>query len=218
MRERALPIRAAVPVALAAAGLLLTGCGTTPAPVAPARTAAPKAGASNAAAPTAGVPKAAATLGGPGTACALPVSFALAERWEPEAIDDPENPEFAALTRQGPAVVRCEVDAKGAGHVGYLRIWTAGKGPARTALEGFVKAERKTSKVAYRETGAGALPATEVTYTVANELMEESKEERAFAVSTSKGVVIVHLGGLDTDEHRAMIPAYELAKSTLKAL
>ncbi|MEX0169301.1 lipoprotein [Streptomyces sp. LMG1-1-1.1] len=213
MRERALPIRAAVPVALAAAGLLLTGCGTTPAPVAPAGTAAPKAGA-----PEAGVPKAAATLGGPGTACALPVAFALAERWEPEAIDDPENPEFAALTRQGPAVVRCEVDAKGAGHVGYLRIWTAGKGPARAALEGFVKAERKTSKVAYRETGAGSLPATEVTYTVSNELMEESKEERAFAVSTPKGVVIVHLGGLDTDEHRAMIPAYELAKSTLKAL
>ncbi|MFJ5828419.1 lipoprotein [Streptomyces sp. NPDC093089] len=223
MRERALPIRAAVPVALAAAGLLLTGCGTTPAPVGPAGTAAPKAGGSKAgesqaATPTAGVPKAAATLGGPGTACALPVSFALAEQWEPEAIDDPENPEFAALTRQGPAVVRCEVDAKGAGHVGYLRIWTAGKGPARAALEGFVKAERKTSKVAYRETGAGQLPATEVTYTVTNELMEESKEERAFAVSTPKGVVIVHLGGLDTDEHRAMIPAYELAKSTLKAL
>ncbi|MGW8366559.1 lipoprotein [Streptomyces wedmorensis] len=208
MRKRALPIRAAAPVALAAAGLLLTGCGTTPAPVAPAGTAAPKAEG----------PKAAATLGGPGSACALPVSFGLAEKWEPEAIDDPENPEFAALTRQGPAVIRCEVDAKPAGHIGYLRIWTADKGPARAALEGFVKGAKNTSKVAYGETAAGALPAVEVTYTVSVELTEESKEERAFAVSTPKGVVIVHLGGLDSDEHRAMIPAYELAKSTLKAL
>lgn len=159
-----------------------------------------------------------ATLGGAGSACALPVSFALAEEWEPEAIEDPENPEFAALTRQGPATVRCEVDAKPAGHVGYLRVWTAGKAPARAALEGFVKAEEKSTGVTYRETKAGALPAIEVTYTVADELLEEPKEERAFAVATPKGTVIVHLGGLDTAEHRAMLPAYELAKSTAKAL
>ncbi|MFE0648797.1 lipoprotein [Streptomyces sp. NPDC059534] len=216
MRVRALPIRTAVPVALAATGLLLAGCGTTSGTAAPA-TAASGASETGGAPEAAEEPvKAAAALGGPGTACALPVSFALAEKWKPEAIDDPENPDFAALMRQGPATVRCEVDAKPAGHVGYLRVWTAAKGPARAALEGFVKAEKGASKTAYRETKAGALPATEVTYTVYDKLMEESKEERAFAVSTPKGTVIVHLGGLDTDEHRAMLPAYELARTTLK--
>ncbi|MEU1224958.1 lipoprotein [Streptomyces sp. NPDC005828] len=203
MPERARAIRTAVP-ALVAAGLLLTACGTTPKPDDRAAGAAPRK-------TTAPAAEAAATLGGSGTACALPVSFALAEGWEPKAVKDPENPEFAALTRQGPAVVRCEVDAKPAGNIGYLRVWTAPKGPAWAALEGFVRAEKGSSAVTFRETRAGALPATEVTYTV------HDKEERAFAVATPEGTVIVHLGGLDADEHRAMLPAYELAKSTTKA-
>jgi uncharacterized Rossmann fold enzyme len=97
-------------------------------------------------------------------------------------------------------------------------VWTVAKSPARAALEGFVKAADKPSAVTYRETAAGTLAATEVTYTTHSELTDETKEERAFAVATPKGtVVIVHLGGLDTDEHRAMLPAYELAKSTTKA-
>ncbi|MFF5708436.1 lipoprotein [Streptomyces sp. NPDC012756] len=205
MPERARAMRTAVP-ALVAAGLLLTACGTTPEPDDRAAGAAPRK--TTAPAPAA---EAAATLGGSGSACALPVSFALAEGWEPKAVKDPENPEFAALTRQGPAVVRCEVDAKPTGNIGYLRVWTAPKGPARAALEGFVRAEKGSSAVAFRETRAGALPATEVTYSV------RDKEERAFAVATPGGTVIVHLGGLDTDEHRAMLPAYELAKSTTRA-
>ncbi|MFH9722503.1 lipoprotein [Streptomyces sp. NPDC017254] len=210
------PIRPLAPVAAAlAAGLLLAGCGGAEPMPEVAQGARPTA------APAAKAPAAAAshlTVGGPGTACALPVAFGLAEKWTPKSIEDPENPEFAALTRQGPATVRCEVDAKPAGHVGYLRVWTAGKRPARAALEGFVKAEQNTSEVTYKESGSGAGPVTEVTYTVYDTLMEESKEERAFAVATPKGTVIVHLGGLDTAEHRAMIPAYELARTTLKAL
>ncbi|MCX5392929.1 lipoprotein [Streptomyces sp. NBC_00094] len=213
------PIRIMVPAAALLVGGLLTGCGgpePLPEVTGGARpTATPPTTAAAGAEATAAA--SGARLGGPGTACALPVSFALAEEWEPEAIKDPEDPEFAALTRQGPATVRCEVDAKPAGHVGYLRVWTtAGKGSARAALEGFVTAEKETSAVSYRETKAGALSATEVSYTVHNKLMEESKEERAFAVATPKGTVIVHLGGLDTEEHRAMLPAYELARTTLK--
>ncbi|MGW6392733.1 lipoprotein [Streptomyces sp. NPDC055103] len=211
------PIRIMVPVAaLLVSGLLMAGCaapealpevtqGARPTTVPTTAATAPATAASH------------VTLGGPGTACALPVSFALAERWEPEAVENPEDPEFAALTRQGPATVRCAVDAKPAGNIGFLRVWTVGKGPAaRVSLEAFVKAEKGSSAAVYRETKAGALPATEVTYTVHSELMEESKEERAFAVATPKGAVIVHLGGLDTEEHRAMLPAYELARTTLR--
>ncbi|MEV7674775.1 lipoprotein [Streptomyces sp. NPDC088752] len=219
------PIRLLLPVLLAA-GPLLTGCGgpeplpeVTPGPrptAAKPTTARP----SDAGAPGAAV--AAASLGGPGTACPLPVSFSLAQAWEPKAVRNPEDPEFAVLTRQGPATVRCEVDAKPAGHIGFLRVWTAEKGSAsssaRALLEAFVKAEKGSSGAAYRETTAGALPAVEVAYTVRSELLDEEKEERAFAVATQKGAVVVHLGGMDTEEHRAMVPAYELARTTLKVL
>lgn len=207
------PIRTTVTAALAllTAGLL-TACGTQQEPAAPAAVpAAPKATAAPAAVP-------AGSLGGTGTACALPVSFTLAEGWAPQAVKDPENPEFAALTRQGPATARCEVDAKPAGNIGYLRVWTAPKSPARTALEGFVKAERGVKGAGYKDVRAGSLAAVEVTYTVHSEALDETKPERAFAVETPKGTVIVHLGGLDAEEHTAMLPAYELARSTVKPL
>lgn len=199
--------------ALASAGLL-TGCLGTEAK--PDKVVTPEAKATSAA-------PAGATLGGPGSACALPVSFSLAADWKPEAVKATDDEAFAVLGKQGPATMVCEIDAKPAGNIGYLRVWSAGQGSAdsgaaRAALEGFVKAEKNTSKVAYQETKAGALPVVEVTYTVYNELMEESKEERAFAVAAPKGTVIVHLGGLDSQEHREMLPAYELARSTLKSL
>ncbi|MEU6983083.1 lipoprotein [Streptomyces sp. NPDC046324] len=214
------PIRAVVPAlaVLAAAGAL-TGCGTgaKPAPDS-APDKAPHAAATTAAAGSGTSAEAAASVGASGTACALPVSFGLAADWKPQAVKATDDEVFAALGKQGPATMTCEIDAKPAGNIGYLRVWTAGEGPARTALEGFVKAEENTSKVSYKETKAGELPAVEVTYTVYNKLMEESKEERAFAVATPKGTVIVHLGGLDTEEHREMLPAYELARTSLKAL
>ncbi|MEV6331726.1 lipoprotein [Streptomyces sp. NPDC051909] len=214
--------RTAVPVALLAAGLLLSGCGTGQGPAAaPAKPSAP-AKAAEPAKSTAPAKEATAapagSLGGPGTACALPFSFSLAEDWQPKAIENPEDPEFAALTRQGPATVRCEVDAKPAGHIGYLRVWTAPKGLARPTLEAFVTAEKGSRKAVYADTKAGSLPAVQVVYEVHSELMDETKTERAFAVETADGkVVIVHLGGLDTEEHQAMRPAYELARSTLTA-
>ncbi|WP_435974263.1 lipoprotein [Streptomyces sp. Qhu_M48] len=215
------PIRTPAPVAALTAGLLLAGCGG-PEPLPEVATGARPSAPSATTAPGAEAPPAAAaskaTLGGPGTACPLPVSFGLAEKWEPKAVKDPENPDFAELTRRGPATVRCEVDAKPAGHIGFLQVWTAGKGSARAALEGFVKAEENASKAVYKETATGTLPVTEVTFTTYSELLEESKEARAFAVATPKGTVIVRLGGMDTEEHRAMLPAYELARTTLKVL
>ncbi|MFD0370319.1 lipoprotein [Streptomyces sp. NPDC059071] len=226
MPERA-PIRTAASVALLTAGLLLTGCGTetdpagpsTPASGAKSSAAAPDARSS---APAKGAAAAApaGALGGAGTDCVLPVTFSLAADWKPKAIDAPANAEVAdlleGLYRQGPATAVCEVDAKPAGNIGFLRVWTAPKGSVRGTLEAFVKAEDGSRGAVYAETKAGTLPAVEVTYAVHSEVMEETSDKRALAVATPGGVVIVHLGGLDSEEHRAMLPAYELAKSTLK--
>ncbi|MFJ3813290.1 lipoprotein [Streptomyces sp. NPDC090056] len=218
-----LPIRLLVPVVLVA-GSLLTGCGGSEprpeaVPGAPAPTAKPS-DATPSEAATPAVPAAAASLGGPGTACPLPVSFSLAKDWKPKAVELPEDPDLADLARQGPAVMRCEIDAKPAGHIGFLRVWTVEKGSAqpsaRAALEAFVKGDESSSAVSYRESGAGGLPVVEATYTVRSELFDEDKEERAFAVATPRGVVVVDLGGSDTEEHRAMLPAYELARTSLK--
>ncbi|MFI9120134.1 lipoprotein [Streptomyces bikiniensis] len=230
-----LPIRLLAPLLLAA-GPLLTGCGgPEPLPeVAPAprpTSAQPSAPAPSSAAPSTARPSsagpsgpavAAASLGGRGTACPLPVSFSLPKDWKPNAIELPTDPDLADLARRGPAVMRCEIDAKPAGLIGFLRVWTLEKGSARpsarAALEAFVKGDETSSAVSYRETRAGTLPAVEATYTVRSALFDEDKEERAFAVTTPEGVVVVDLGGTDTAEHREMLPAYELARTTLKAL
>ncbi|MFE7749882.1 lipoprotein [Streptomyces sp. NPDC057428] len=158
------------------------------------------------------------SLGGAGTACELPVTFDLAADWKPQAVDVEPGSDLAALGQQGSATMVCEIDAKPAGNIGYLRVWQS-KGPSttpRAALEDFVAGDENATEASYKETEAGAQPAVEVAYTVEAELLDERKTERAFAVATPKGPVVVHLGGLDSAEHKEMLPAYELAKSTLK--
>ncbi|WP_329038147.1 lipoprotein [Streptomyces sp. NBC_00178] len=158
------------------------------------------------------------SLGGAGTACELPVTFDLAVDWKPQAVEVEPGSDLAALGQQGAATMVCEIDAKPAGNIGYLRVWQ-GKGASttpRAALEDFVSGEENATGASYKETEAGAVPAVEVTYIVGAELLDERKTERAFAVATPKGPVVVHLGGLDSTEHREMLPAYELARSTLK--
>lgn len=126
--------------------------------------------------------------------------------------------EFAALGRQGPVAMVCEIDAKPAGHIGFLRVWQgdAESGTPRQALEGFVKADENASKITYTESTAGKLSVAEAGYTVHSKVMEESRPARAFAVATPDGPVVVHLGGLDAQEHAGMLPAFELAKRSVR--
>lgn len=155
------------------------------------------------------------TVGGAGSPCALPVSFDLAAYWKPKAVK--EDKQFG-LTKQGPVTLVCEIDAKPAGNIGFLRVWTGGRAgdDPRKALEAFVAEEAKSrDKVAYAQIKAGEYAATEVTYLNTNESLDAPKKERALAFTTPKGVVVVHLGGLDTEEHEGMLPAYELAKKSL---
>lgn len=159
------------------------------------------------------------TVGGSGSGCELPVVFDLAQRWKAKAVvpDEPGS-EFAALSRQGPVAMVCEIDAKPAGHIGFLRVWQGdGKsGTPRQALEGFVKADENASKITYTTSTAGKLSVAEARYTVHSKVMDESRPARAFAVATPDGPVVVHLGGLDAQEHEGMLPAFELAKRSVR--
>jgi hypothetical protein len=209
-------IRALLPAALATA--VLAGCSSSGG----GTDTAADTGGNGAAAPTtaaaSAAPEKGGTLGGAGSACALPVTFDLAADWKPQAVEVDPGSELAALGQQGSATMVCEIDAKPAGNIGYLRVWQ-GKGSGttpRAALEDFLAGDPNAAEASYEASAAGPVEVAEVTYTVHVELSDERKTESAFAVATPAGPVVVHLGGLDTREHEEMLPAYELAKATLK--
>ncbi|MDX3062546.1 MULTISPECIES: lipoprotein [Streptomyces] len=214
-------MRTLIPAVLAAA--LLAGCSSPSGSGTDAGTgkngdSAPAEGTEAAESAPAEAAEKGGSLGGPGSACELPVSFDLAAGWKPQAVEVEPGSDLAALAEQGSATMVCEIDAKPAGNIGYLRVWQgkgAGTAP-RAALEDFLAGDPNAAGASYEETGAGQVAASEVTYTVHSELMDEDKPERAFAVATPDGPVVVHLGGLDSTEHEEMLPAYELARKSLK--
>ncbi|MFC9248352.1 lipoprotein [Streptomyces sp. NPDC057136] len=210
-------VRTLVPAVLAT--VALTGCSSSDGGTGTAKQSRKTTGTAESADTAAGKPVTkGGTLGAAGSACPMPVAFDYATSWKPEAVEVDPGSELAALGEQGPVRMVCEIDAKPAGNIGYLRVWAgdpSDSGP-RAVLEAFLAADPTAGKAAYTEFEAGSLTATEVTYTVSSELLDEPKTERAFAVATPDGPVVVHLGGLDSDEHQQMLPAYELAKKTLK--
>ncbi|MFF0288373.1 lipoprotein [Streptomyces sp. NPDC005262] len=158
------------------------------------------------------------SVGGSGSACALPVTFDLAASWKPAAVQPVEDEALSELGEQGPVTLVCEIDAKPAGNIGYLQVWT-GDGTddtPRQVLEALLAADPNAAEATYTEVEAGSLAAAEVGYRVSSELLDEPKKERAFAVTTPSGPVVVHLGGLDSREHEEMLPAYELAKKSVR--
>ncbi|MEU9736673.1 lipoprotein [Streptomyces sp. NPDC048002] len=166
------------------------------------------------------------SVGAQGSPCELPVTFDFAEDWEADAVDaaveagsEEAQEAVDALLYQGPVALVCELDAKPAGNIGFLRVWTGkpGETDAREVLEAFLAAENGAAEEKYGTFESNGLRGAEVTYLYSDELLEETKEERAVAVVTTRGPVVLHLGGLDTEEHRAMVPALELAKQTLRA-
>ncbi|MGX1479668.1 UNVERIFIED_CONTAM: hypothetical protein RKD50_008476 [Streptomyces canus] len=150
------------------------------------------------------------TIGAAGSACELPVTFDIAKSWKAEAVEAPLS--------QGPVSLACEIDAKPAGNIGFLRVWAGKSGDAdtRTVLEAFIAAEDGVTKEKYSTFTAGGVSGVKVEYLYSSELLGETKKESAFAVTTADGPVVVHLGGLDTEEHEEMLPAYELARRTLR--
>jgi hypothetical protein len=166
--------------------------------------------------------------------CELPITFTLAPEWTAEPLDldfaddpdaDPAGVELLIqLMTRGPFTVACEADARATGELGFLRIFTsAGPGDdPRSGLEEFVAAENprgqaagthEISDVEYTEFEVDGQPAAEVTYESFNETLELNDIGRAFAVDTPDGPVLVALDGLDAAQ---LLPAYELAKQTVR--
>ncbi|MFH9687095.1 lipoprotein [Streptomyces sp. NPDC017413] len=233
--------RGLIPAALAA--VTLAGCSSstgagdggpggpavssTPAPApAGAGAGAEKTGADEAGADATKAAEKGGRVGGAGSACDLPVTFDIAAHWKPRGASmdlgsglDPElAEELADLAEQGTVKVVCEIDAKPAGNIGFLRVWRseASEDDPRAVLKAFVADAPNVSEAVYTQVTVGALAAAEVGYTGHSELLDEPKKERAFAVVTPDGPVVVHLGGMDSEEHVAMLPAFELAKKTLE--
>ncbi|MFI5932212.1 lipoprotein [Actinoplanes sp. NPDC051494] len=198
---------------IAASLLLLAGCSAGPAEP----TAAATAGATT-------LP--AARVGADGSACTLPVEFDLATRWKPAAVDAAAAGELADLFRSGPFTMLCEISAKPAGSIGFLRVYVAAgrTGTPRSHLETFVAGQfpdqRRAGnfevvKSGYAEVTTGGQAAAEVTYETWNTSMEHAGKYSAFAVNTAGGAVVVHLSAFGADEHDETLPALRLAERTL---
>ncbi|MCO1581798.1 lipoprotein [Crossiella sp. SN42] len=216
--------RLRAPLSAALLALLLTGCGGagggsgTPATSGPTSASAAPGPTSAVAKP--GEPwfddlKVATAEGKLSAACPLPVEFDVAKLWVAKAV----SKEGAGLLgKQGVFQVACEIDAKPAGNLGFLRVWSTDSAlGAKQALESFMTGEKKAAKSEIRETAAGSLAAAEATYVVPDTINGGDRRQRALAVTLPKGAVVLQLGGLDTDEHKQMLPAYVLARSTMAA-
>ncbi|MBP2402952.1 hypothetical protein SNS2_1564 [Streptomyces netropsis] len=158
-----------------------------------------------------------ARIGTAGTACELPVSFEVAKGWKPAASSAEDARMLAKLNDRTSVTAACVVDAKPAGLLGNMRVWTAGrtdKSP-RQVLDAFMAEEKRVSEQEFSETKVGGLTAAEVTYKESSPLLDEPSPQRALAVTTPKGTVVLHLTAFDGGEYKDMLPAYELAKKTL---
>ncbi|MGI5215387.1 lipoprotein [Plantactinospora sp. CA-290183] len=156
------------------------------------------------------------TIGADGTPCAtLRVTFDMPTKWTAKPVEVTE--ESAELAQLGGANMWCEIDAKPAGAIGFLRVWMVDKGAvvgARKGLEQFLAAYGTLSEVRYRDTKAGPISAIEATFLQESELTGDRKRGRAMVVATRLGTYLFTLGGTDTDEFEAMFPAYQLMKQS----
>jgi hypothetical protein len=187
----------ALVVLLAAVG----GCGDEPASpgAAPPDSAAPPAAADEWAEPA---PAAAAGRSAP--ACDLAVTFAIAADW----VAKPVSADVAAAFG-GPDRVACEIDAKPAGVIGFIRAYVATQADARAALDAHLQRSAQPSQQRFREVTTPAGAGWEAGY------RDEESAARAFAVPAGTGTVVIEWRGLDDEEHEAGLPAYVLARTSI---
>lgn len=160
-------------------------------------------------------------IGGAGPDCPMPVTFEIGKSWKAKTVTNTAADEERGLVaRQGGFTLVCEVDAKPAGNIGFLRVWTAtathpGVDPLAD-LQKFLAADHYITIPEYRSVTLGSVTGAECTYVRDHPEADVKKRERVLAVPTAHGSVMLALGGLDTEEHEQMLPAYVLAKKTVQ--
>jgi hypothetical protein len=192
--------RAALLSALAA--LALTGCDsdTKKTPAASGAAAAPAAAE-------------AAKVGAAGSGCELPVTFGIAEDWKPKQVTVEADDPLAVLAKKGPFLMACEIDAKPAGNIGFLRVWTGAKNELKPGLTAFIG--DRALEPAFTELQIGGKPALAVEYQQKSQLDDSVEKEAAFVVDAGEKLIAVSLDSFDSGEHAEMRPAYQLAQNTL---
>lgn len=156
--------------------------------------------------------------------CPLPVTFTVAQEWVARPFDLAPDDRVGRLFRHGPFDIACEVDARPAGDLGFLRVYTS-DGPSagpRRDLQAFVSGENvpgqasgsyRIYNASYTERELGGHPAAEVAYETGGAEGLDLTPSAAFAVDAPGGPVVVQLDGLDADD---LVPALELAMRTLR--
>jgi hypothetical protein len=158
-----------------------------------------------------------AASAGSATACALPVTVPLAAKWLAKPVRADAGP-ADSLVRQGESTLACEIDAKPAGQIGFIRVWVAKRGATdpRPVLEAFLAADTGLKELTYRNVKAGGMKAAEVTFLRDSPMETGGKRERALAVAAPTGVMVMTVSGLNTEQYNAMLPAYGLARRDMK--
>ena len=117
------------------------------------------------------------------------------------------------LAMFGPFQLVCEIDAKPAGTIGFIRVFVSKEAPELSALgETFAKAfAGNPSDVESRPATIAGTQGVEVRYRSSNH------DNRAFAVRLGDTTYVVVWGGLDQSEYEAGLPAYVLARNSARA-
>ncbi|BAL89328.1 hypothetical protein AMIS_41080 [Actinoplanes missouriensis 431] len=200
--------------------MLVTGCSAGPPAQRAVATSVP-AGGPSAAGPSTAPP-------GDDSQCDLPVTFDIADGWTTKAIDVStiSDKVLAGMFRTGPFDTICSVNGKPAGVDGFVRVYFSdiGAGNPRDNLKVYVhtdtlgpldevKYEVRAAK--YRDLTIAGTPAAEVTWNRRTIATKASTRYTAFSLDTPKGTVIVVLMPFTTKDYADVLPAYELARSTL---
>lgn len=152
-------------------------------------------------------------VGAAGSGCELPITFGLTADWKPKQVTVEENDPLLALAKKGPFTMACEIDAKPAGNIGFLRVWTGAPAELEPSLTAFIGDRAQQPK--FTELKIGGKPALEVDYQQKSQLDDAVEPEKAFVVDTGAGLIAISLDSFDAGEHQEMLPAYELARTSL---
>lgn len=129
----------------------------------------------------------------------------VAAKWVPEPVSAEAAEAFG-----GPNRVACEIDAKPAGILGFVRVYLATQADPRAALQAHATGTGpQATDQRFRRITTPAGAGWEIGY------RSDETLARAFAVPAGTGTVVVEWRGVDEDEHRSGRPAYVLARTSL---